>query len=115
MILDNYIEQDFIKQIFMESCLIITDIDQAECLAKSLDINYRNIIFETSYLKSIFFNKLKVYYPEVLIVNCDSSKKRLLKDIEKYDDDIIVFDKVNYCTDFDIFNMINKLNRILVC
>lgn len=115
MVLDNYIKQDFVKQVFMKSCLIVSDISQAESLARTLHINSNNIIFLTSYLKYAFFNKLKVYYPNVIIINCDSSKNRLLNDIDKYDNGLIVFDKINYCEDFDIFNMINKMNRILVC
>lgn len=117
MVLDNYIKQDFVKQVFMESCLFVSDIWQVEVLVKSYfdQDQPRNIIFETSYLKYSFFNKFKIYYPKIRIINCDSSKSRLLNDIQECKDYLIIFDKINYCEDFDIFNMINKMNRILVC
>lgn len=115
MILDNYIKQDFVKRVFMKSCLIISNIKQAEDLASLLHIQQYNIIFETSYLKLVFYNKLKIYHPHTKIINCDSSKSRLLDEIKSCDDELIIFDKINYCIDFDIFNMINKMNRILIC
>ena len=111
MVLDNYIKQDFVKQVFMESCLIVSDINQAEYLARTLKFISYNLIFETSYIKYIFFSKLKVYYPEIKIINCDSSKSRLINDINSYSDELIVFDKVNYCIDFDIFNMIKRSKK----
>lgn len=117
MMFDNYFKYNFIKDIFIKSCLNISNISQAEILAKTLDSNpYNiNIIFETSYLKSIFFNKVKIYHPDIKIINCDSSKNRLLNEIEEYSNELIIFDKINYCDDFDIFNKINKMNRILIC
>lgn len=99
----------------MKSCLIISDVEQAESLACSIYINRHNIIFRTSYLKYAFFSKIKIYYPSIKIINCDSSKKRFFNDIKDYDGELIIFDKVNYCEDFDIFNMINNMNRILIC
>ena len=45
MVLDNYIKQDFVKQVFMESCLIVSDISQAESLARTLHINSNKYIF----------------------------------------------------------------------
>lgn len=115
MVLDNYIKQDFVKQVFMKSCLFVSDTWQAESLAKSYFGQHRNIVFETSYLKYIFFNKFKIYNPEVKIINCNSSKSRLMNDIMDCKNQLIIFDKVNYCDDIRIFNMINKMNRILVC
>jgi hypothetical protein len=115
MLLDKYIEQDFVKLVFMESCLIVSDIWQAETMAKTMDLVGENLIFESTSIKLAFFNKLKAYHPDIKIINCDSSKSRLLKDISYYKDCVIVFDKVNYCTDFDIFNMINSMDRILIC
>lgn len=114
MILDNYIKQDFVKSIFMESCLFISDIDSAEKLAKSIHIKKLNLIFETSYLKQAFLNKLKIYHPKIKIINCDSSKSRLMNDMQGYDDELIVFDKVNYCDNINIFNIMNKMKRILI-
>ena len=115
MVLDNYIKQDFVKQVFMKSCLFVSDPGHAESLAKSYFGRHRNIIFETSYLKYIFFSKFKIYHPEVKIINCNSSKSRLINDIMDCKNQLIIFDKINYCDDLSIFNMINKMNRILVC
>ena len=115
MVLDNYIKQDFVKQVFMESCLFVSDIYQAECLAKALKMQRCNIIFKTSSIKLAFFNKLKLYHPYIKIISCDSSKSRFFEDLENYNGDITIFDGINYCKDFDIFNKINNLNRILVC
>ena len=115
MVLDNYIKQDFVKQVFMESCLFISDIWYAEALAKSYFKHNTNIIFESSYMKYAFFNKLKLYQPDIKVISCDSSQSRLLREIEINKDYLIIFDKVNYLTDIGIFNMINKLNRILIC
>ena len=36
MLVDSYIKQDFVKQVFMESCLIISNIYDAENIAKSI-------------------------------------------------------------------------------
>lgn len=115
MVLDNYIKQDFVKQVFMESCLFISDIWQAETLAKSYLGHRLNIIFESSYIKYAFFNKLKLYHPNIKVVSCDASKLRFIKDLEDYNKELIIFDRVNYLIDISIFNMINKMNRILVC
>lgn len=115
MVLDNYIKQDFVKQVFMKSCLFVSDIQQAELLAHVQFNHRRNIIFETSYMKCAFFNKLKLYHPQVRVISCDSSQSRLLQEIEINKEYPIVFDKVNYLEDVGIFNKINKMNRILVC
>ena len=98
----------------MESCLFVNDIEQAVLLAKTILLGH-NIIFSKTYLKSIFFSKVKIYHPGVKIINCDSSKTRLLEEIV-YNSDLIIFDKINYCYDIDIFNMINNINnRVLIC
>lgn len=115
MVLDTYIKQDFVKQVFMKSCLFVSDINQAEVLAKAYFGRRKNIIFESSYIKYAFFNKLKHYHPNTKIINCDSSKRRLLEEIKECGDQLVIFDKVNYCDDFNIFNRINNMNRILVC
>lgn len=102
----------------MESCLIISDIDQAESLARVWHMleDHPNIIFETTYIKLIFFNVLKIHAKHIKIINCNSSKKRLLRDINNCCGDLVVFDKINYCDDLSIFNLINSIdNRILVC
>ena len=114
MLVDSYIKQDFVKQVFMESCLIISNIYDAENIAKSISSKC-NIIFESSYIKMAFFHKIKQQNKFIRIINCNSSKTRLLQDIIEYDNELIIFDNIKYCTDFDIFNKINKMNRILVC
>ena len=114
MILDNYFKHDFVKKVFMESCFFINDIEQAELLAKTLLFKC-NVIFSKSYLKSVFFNKVKIYHPHIKIINCDSSNSRLLNEME-YNDNLIIFDKVNYCCNIDIFEIINNINnRVLIC
>lgn len=117
MILENYFKHDFVKDIFMKSCLFINDIEQVELLVKILSTSYTayNIIFSKSYLKAIFFSKIKIYYPDINIINCDSSKSRLLNEIS-HNNNLIIFDKINYCYDIEIFNRINNINnKILIC
>lgn len=115
MLLDNYIKHDFVLQEFSKSCLIVSDISQAESIAKTEDLVGCNLLFESTSIKLAFFSKFRAYHPDIKIINCDSSKSRLLNDINKYQEYVIVFDKVNYCENFDIFNMINKMDRILIC
>lgn len=116
MVLDNYIKQDFVKDVFRKSCLIVSDIEEAEGLARNPNLKQLNLVFGTTSLKLIFFNKLKVYHPHIKIINCDSSESRLISEVLSYDEDeLIVFDRVNYCRDLSIFNMINQHNRVLIC
>lgn len=89
---------------------------EAEDLARNPNLEQLNLIFRTTYLKLIFFNKLKVYHPHIKIINCDSSLNRLIEEILSCnEDELIVFDRVNYCRDLSIFNMINQHNRVLIC
>lgn len=109
----TYIKQD-LKKIFNESCIIISDIDQAEQIAKHVAFgDTYNIIFEASYLKNRFFTILKGYRNDVCIINCDSNINRFKKDVdESYG--LIVCDNVSKCKDLDQLNYI-KSNKILIC
>ena len=116
MELDRYIKHDFIREEFLKSCLIISDIDTTELLACSFDIGGKNIIFDNSSIKYLFFRKLKIYYPYIKIINCNSSKKRLLQDLSNITDNLVVFDKIDYCDNFELFENINNIKyRILIC
>lgn len=116
MELNTYIKHDFIRSEFLKSCLFISDIATAELLACSYDICGKNIIFDNSYIKYAFFRKLKIYYPYIQIINCNSSKKRLLHDLNDLDDDIVIFDKIDYCDNPDTFKKFNNIKyRILIC
>lgn len=116
MELNKYIKHDFVENEFRRSCLIISDIDSAELLASSPSIDNYNIIFDTSYIKFSFLKRLKIYHPHVKIITCDASKKRLINELNNIDDELVVFDKINYCTDSGIFKDINNIKyRILIC
>jgi hypothetical protein len=67
------------------------------------------IDIKSTYLKNIFFYSLKKYIPELGIINCNSSERRLLQDIDNsriYD--LIILDGIK---NFNNLRNINILNR----
>lgn len=110
-------KHDFIKE-FMKSCLIVSDISDAEFMASLLlrnDLNTNKIYFPKSSLKIIFFNKVKNYNNDIKIINCDCSVKRFNEELLNINNNIVIFNNIDKC-DRLIFESIKDLNNcIYVC
>lgn len=112
--LSSYIKLDCVKNKFTESCEIVTNIEEAESIARKISLGKTcNIIFETSSLKNRFFSTLKTQRQDICIINCDSGDERFINDINEAQG-LIIFDNVNKCKDLNRFNYIKK-NKILIC
>ena len=95
------------------SCKIVSTLDEAELVAKSIAMGrYCNLIFEASYIKNHFFETLQIYNRDVSIINCDSKLERFENDILEAED-LIVFDNINHCKDFDLVKQVK--NKVLIC
>lgn len=114
MNLYTYIKQDFIRNTFNESCVIISNINESEKIAieVSMGASY-NIIFETSSLKQRFFSVLREQLGDICIINCDSMNDRFINDLNN-SYGLVVFDNVNKCKDLELFNYI-KTNKVIIC
>jgi hypothetical protein len=67
------------------------------------------LLFETSYLKNIFFNNIKKYFPNTYIINCCSSKRRLEHDLSiSKEYDLIIYDNINAFNNADELYILNK-------
>ena len=109
-----YIKQDFIRNTFNESCIIISNINESEKIAieVSMGASY-NIIFETSSLKNRFFSVLREQRGDICIINCDSMNDRFVEDLNN-SYGLVVFDNVNKCKNLSQFNYI-KTNKVIIC
>jgi hypothetical protein len=70
-----------------------------------------NISFETTSLKHYFFQVIKKYDPELYIINCESSERRLVKDIKNaHDSNIIIYDNAYNIDNLENFHILDKTN-----
>ena len=65
--------------------------------------------FETSYLKNIFFKEIKKYIPNIYIINCCSSERRLKQDLlNAVGYDLIIYDCINEFNNMKDLHILNK-------
>ena len=111
--LNSYIRISSIKEKFEENCLFINDIDEIN------DINVyncENIIFETSQLKNLFFESLKLKDVPHTVINCLSSTE-LFDNAVFNSHGITIFDNVCSCRNNEILDEVIKYKnkKIMVC
>lgn len=98
-----------------ESYILISNIEDAEKIAYRIAYGeYLNILFESSYLKDIFFNIINENRPDITIINCNSNFERFEEKLWK-SGKIIIFNNINKCTDDRILNIIKTEKGILIC
>lgn len=109
--LNAYIRMSSIKESFEESCLYVNN-DQE--LSKVLD--YTNVIFENSQLKTEFFESLQLKDIRYTIINCLCSTE-LFEDTLYNADGLVIFDNVSCCRNNEILEHVIKYKKkkMLVC
>lgn len=99
MNLDSFIKNNLVKESYKTSHVVVSDVDECRKYAALISfgtIENINLIFETTYLKNIFFSHLKTYRPETTIVNCNSSTE-LMEDSLHNSSKFIVFNNIHLC------------------
>lgn len=109
--LNSYIRISSIKEQFEEKCLYVKSEDDFKDIKE-----YTNIIFETSYLKNIFFERMILRDIDHTIINCLASTEIFKENL--FDaHGIVIFDNVCCCRNNDILEMVvnYKKSKMLVC
>jgi len=109
--LNSYIRVSSIKESFEDNCLFVTEPKQLPEVKE-----YKNVIFETSQLKTRFFEYLELQAIEYTVINCLSSLEifeGLLYDARG----LVIFDNICCCRNNDILERVvnYKKNKMLVC
>lgn len=116
MDLNIYIKNEFIKNKLKEIPYIyINNIEEAERIAYDISMGkYINIIFESSYLKNIFFSIIKLNRPDVSIINCNSNIK-IFEDNILNNNGFIIYNNINRNIDNNVIEIIKENKGIFVC
>ena len=109
--LNSYIRVSSIKESFEDKCLFVTESKQLPDV-----MEYTNVIFETSQLKTRFFEYIGLRAIDHTIINCLSSLEifeKMLYDAKG----LVIFDNVCCCRNNDILERVMnyKKNKMLVC
>ena len=111
--LNSYIRISDIREDFEKDCLYVNNIDDV----LSIDVyKHKNIIFENTQLKNLFFERLSLRDINHTIINCLSSYELFsnsLLDVRG----IVLFDNVCACRNNDILKEVIKYKgkKLLVC
>lgn len=109
--LTSYIKNQYIKEKFNSHHIVINNMGDVEYYANKVSLGLiGNFIFENSQLKNAFFSIIKTNMPNITIINCNSSYKRILDTLEEARG-LIVYDNVHKCQNIELINN----NCILVC
>ena len=109
--LNSYIRISSIKEQFEERCLYVKSEEDFGDISK-----YTNIIFETSQLKNLFFERLILRDVNHTVINCLASTEIFKENL--FDaHGTVVFDNVCCCKNNEILEMVidYKKSKILVC
>ena len=109
--LNSYIRISSIKESFEDDCLYVTREDQLKEVKE-----HTNIIFETSQLKTRFFEYLTSYAIDHTIINCLSSLD-IFENKLFNSNGIVIFDNICCCKNHDILKILMKYKnkKLLVC
>ena len=111
--LNSYIRIESIKSDFQKDCIYVSDESQID----KIDVfKSRNIIFENSHLRFLFYDSLKMKGINHTIINCLSSDE--IFDESMFDaNGIVVFDNVCACKNNHILETVvsYKKSKLLVC
>jgi hypothetical protein len=70
--------------------------------------------FEMTSLKLYFFQLIKKYIPDSYIINCESSERRLLKDLAIANEfNLIIYDNANNIRYLENFHILDKINVLI--
>lgn len=111
--LDSYIRINSIREDFEKDCLYVSSMDEV----KNIDIyKCKNVIFETSQLRNLFYEQLQLRDTDHTVINCLASEDifdSLLNTIKG----IAIFDNVCSCKNNDILDKVMnyKGKKLLVC
>ena len=109
--LNSYIRVSSIKESFEDNCLFVTTPDQLREIQE-----HTNIIFETSQLKTRFFEYLDLQAIDHTIINCLSSLE-IFENLLYNAKGIVIFDNICCCRNNDILERVMnyKKKKMLVC
>lgn len=102
------------SKMIKESYIIIDNIDDAEDIAKRVCCGENlNIKFATYACKNRFMHEVSIQRPDVIFVNCNSSKDKFFENVH-YNTHII-FNNVEKCTDREILEFIRNEKSTFIC
>ena len=109
--LNSYIRISSIKESFEESCVFVNNDEEFQKL-----YDCTNIIFETSQLKTEFFEYLILNNINHTIINCLSSTE-IFDDLLYNANGLVIFDNVCCCRNNEILEKVidYKKKKMLVC
>ena len=111
--LSDFVKDEFIKKQLFEEGLYINNFDEVNAVVNNINNGeYKNIIFENTYLKERFLSRLKMLRPDYNLINCNSSINRFF---ENDFNGLIVFDNIKKCKDKKILEEIKKYKAVLIC
>jgi hypothetical protein len=111
--LSDFVKDEFIKKQLFEEGLYINSFDEVNVVVNNINNGeYKNIIFENTYLKERFLSRLKMLRPDYNLINCNSSTNRFF---ENDFNGLIVFDNIKKCKDKEILEEIKKYKAVLIC
>jgi hypothetical protein len=111
--LSDFVKDEFIKKQLFEEGLYINSFDEVNTVVNNINNGeYKNIIFENTYLKERFLSRLKMLRPDYNLINCNSSTNRFF---ENDFNGLIVFDNIKKCKDKEILEEIKKYKAVLIC
>lgn len=112
--LNSYIKVDSIKRELKRSCVIVSNIEEADNYVRSVCRGeLHNVIFEKSSLKSYCFGKIANTI-DINVINCNSCLERFCENLQ-IDAKITIFDNVNNCRNIDILEIVLNKKGILAC
>ena len=69
-----------------------------------------SILFEKTYLKNIFFEKIAIIDPNINIINCNSHEEKFFESIVDTNN-FIIFDNLKFCHNPNILEYINTIKN----
>lgn len=110
--LSTFIQSLAIRHELERNCVYISTIAEADAFAFLVSRGtLKNVIFETTSLKSYAFNKIQTLC-EANIINCNSTLDRFCESLE---DGLNIFDNIDKCKNEDILSIVLNNKGILSC
>lgn len=111
--LTEFVKNEFAKKQLFEEYKFIDSIEGVNEIIGSLNCGlYENIKFKNSGLKDYFIDKMRVYRPELNVINCNCS---LDSYFENNFSGLIIFNNISRCKYAEILEDINNYNAIRIC
>jgi hypothetical protein len=114
--LSTFIKDESVKvnvDKFFENHICIDTIELADQMALKMSYgSYANFVFENSYIKNYFIDRLQTYCQDLNIINCNCTLDSFF---ENQFNGFLVFNNLKRCQHKEIIEEIKKHKAILLC